>query len=130
MTGYSSTTYNQVQKGFRTANHIFTVKTLRPQSVHCSVCVSGPTQFRIRKCDISGAEKRSFNNYQHVVTRADRFFSRNPSSLIIFPLINLFFEVCQYSKSSVVLLNNGHKTCVHFLLTLLNYLCIYKCIYL
>ena len=79
MTRYSSTTYSQVQKGFRTANHGFTVKTPRPQSVHCSVRVSRVSQFRIRKSDIFGVEKLSFNNCQHVVIRAERFFSRNPS---------------------------------------------------
>ena len=72
------------------------------------VCISHPPQFRIGKPNILGAEIWSFGNWRHVVTtRADRF---------------LFFWVCQ---SSAVLLNSG---C--FLLTLLNYLCIYIiCIY-
>ena len=100
-------------------------KNVRPQSFNCSVCLSRLPQFRIRKSNIFGVEKWSFNNCWHVVTRA--FFLTQP---FIFPQINLFCWVCQYSKSSAVLLNNGHKTCVHFLLTLLNYLCIHICIYL
>ena len=42
-----------------TSNFYF---NLRPQSVNCSVRVSRPPQFKIRKCDIFGAEKWSFDN--------------------------------------------------------------------
>ena len=52
---------------------------VRPQSVNCLVRVSRLPQFRIRKSDIFGVEKWSFDNCRHIVTRADRFFSRNPS---------------------------------------------------
>ena len=43
---------------------------IRPQSVNCSVRVSRPPQFRIRKPDIFGAEKWSFGYWRrHVVTQ-------------------------------------------------------------
>ena len=40
---------------------------LRLQSVNCSVRISCPPQFKIRKCDIFGAEKWSFNNCHSVL---------------------------------------------------------------
>ena len=52
--------------------------TIRPQSVNCSVLISRPPQFRIRKSEIFGAEKWSFDNCRNVVTRAERFYSSNP----------------------------------------------------